>query len=252
MAENISVTILTKNSEKHLRECLHALRSFDEILVLDNGSTDNSLQIAKSFPNVKVIEHEFIGFGPLKRLAAREASNDWIFSIDSDEIMTEELADEIRHIELEKDTVYSVKRDNYYHHEKITCCGWANDRVNRLFNRQKTGFDEKLVHESVMTDNGIQIKKLLGTLNHYTFDDASHLIEKMDHYSSLWANDNRGKKKSSPFKAFLRGMFTFFKSYILQKGFLSGGSGLVISVSHANGAFYKYMKLYEANSRNNL
>lgn len=247
MAENITVTILTKNSAKHLEECLQALKRFDEVVILDNGSTDNTMEIARTFQNVKVYENAFTGFGPLKILATEKASNDWVLSIDSDEIVIKELADEIRTLNLETGTVYSIKRDNYYNKKKITCCGWSNDWVNRLFNRRETGFNTNLVHESVVLNSSIQVKKLHNTLKHYTFDDTSHLIKKMDHYSTLWANDHKGKKKSSPMNAFFRGVFTFFKSYILQKGILCGSNGLVISVSNATGTFYKYFKLYEAN-----
>ena len=252
MAENITVTILTKNSTKHLEECLQALQRFDEVVILDNGSTDNTMEIARTFQNVNIYENAFTGFGPLKILATEYSSNDWVLSLDSDEILSKELADEILTLNLEKDTVYSIQRDNYYNRKKITCCGWSNDWVNRLFNRRETGFNTNLVHESVVLNRSIQVKKLHNTLKHYTFDDASHLIKKMDHYSTLWASDRKGKKKSSPMNAFFRGLFTFFKSYILQKGFLAGSNGLVISVSNANGTFYKYMKLYEQNKSRDL
>jgi len=247
MAENITVTILTKNSEKHLKECLEALELFDEIVVLDNGSTDDTIRIARSYPNVRIVEHEFIGFGPLKVLATRNASHDWVLSIDSDEIVTRELVEEIRALHLEKKTVYAMRRDNYYNRSKIIGCGWENDWVNRLFNRQETGFNTKLVHESLELKNDMDVKRLQNPIKHYTFDNASHLIKKMEHYSTLWAEDHKGKKTSSLLKAVSRGIFTFFKSYILQKGLFSGYSGMVISVSNANGAFYKYIKLYEAN-----
>lgn len=250
MAENITVTILTKNSAKHLEKCLLSLKYFDEVVVLDNGSTDNTLELARAFRNVKVYENEFIGFGPLKILATEKASNDWVLSVDSDEIVSKELADEIRSLRLENRTVYSIKRDNYYNRKKINCCGWEHDWVNRLFNRQETGFDKKIVHESLRLNSDLIIRKLHHPLKHLTFDDASHLIKKMEHYSTLWAKDNRGKKRSSALKAVTRGLFVFFKSYILQKGLLYGYRGLVISVSNANGAFYKYIKLYEANRNN--
>jgi len=250
VAENITVTILTKNSAKHLEECLQALQRFDEVVILDNGSTDNTMEIARTFQNVKVYEHVFTGFGPLKILATEKASNDWVLSIDSDEIVSRELAEEIELLNLREKTVYSIRRDNYYSRKKISCCGWEHDRVNRLFNRQETGFDEKLVHESLRLNSNLIIRKLHHPLKHLTFDNASHLLKKMEHYSTLWAKGNKGKKHSSALKAFTRGLFVFLKSYILQKGFLCGYQGLVISVSNANGAFYKYIKLYEANRSN--
>ena len=86
MGNKISVTILTKNSSKYIKECLHSLQQFDEIIIMDNGSTDNTMDIASSFPNVKIYENEFIGFGPLKNLAVSKTNNDWILSVDSDEV----------------------------------------------------------------------------------------------------------------------------------------------------------------------
>jgi glycosyltransferase involved in cell wall biosynthesis len=246
VANNISVTVLTKNSEAYLAECLDALKPFSEVVVLDNGSTDRTLAIARSFSNVRVYEHPFIGFGPMKNLAVDKASNDWILSVDSDEIVSPELADEIAGIDLDCYCIYSFDRDNYYHGRLISGCGWGNDRVSRLFNKNNTRFDDKLIHEGVEIKYGMKKTHLEGRLKHYAYENASQLIHKMQHYSSLWASEHLGRKKSSPFKAILNGVIVFFKSYILQKGWLYGYEGLLISVSNANGSFYKYIKLYEA------
>jgi glycosyltransferase involved in cell wall biosynthesis len=242
--QKISVTILTKDSSRYLEEVLEALESFDEIIILDNGSSDDTIEIAKKFANVKVYEHEFIGFGPLKNLAIDYASNDWILSIDSDEIVSQTLVKEILSQKLEPNIVYSIPRDNYYNHKHMRCCGWEGDRVNRLFNKKMTSFNNNLVHESLILDK-MSIKELNSTLVHYSFNSASQLIDKMQKYSTLYAKDYNGKKSSSPLKAFIRASFAFFKYYFLKKGFLNGYEGLVISVSNANGVFYKYIKLYE-------
>lgn len=247
MVEKISVTILTKNSSLYLRECLDRLKTFDEVIVLDNGSTDDTMVTAQEYSNVKVHEHEFIGFGPLKNLAISYCSNDWVFSVDSDEIISLELVSEIQSLELDKNSIYCMSRDNYYDGRLIRACGWENDFVNRLFNKTITHFNDKQVHESLILNETIEKVKLSNKMKHYTFNSAIELVDKMQKYSTLWANENKNIKKSSPSKAFFRAMFSFIKNYFFQKGFLYGYEGLVISISNANGVFYKYMKLYELN-----
>lgn len=246
MANKISVTILTKNSSKYIKECLEALQKFDEIIILDNGSTDNTIQISSTFSNAKVYENEFIGFGPLKNLAISYTSNDWVLSVDSDEIFSPELVDEILNKKLESNKVYSILRDNYYNGKLVKCCGWGNDYVNRLFNKQTTKFNDKEVHESLRLEN-LGVEKLENTFKHYSFNNASELLDKMDRYSTLYAKEHKGKKSSSPSKAFFRALFAFIKNYFFQRGFLCGYEGLAISISNANGVFYKYLKLYEEN-----
>ncbi len=244
MVEKISVTILTKNSQKYLKESLNALKPFDEVIILDNGSTDSTLEIASSFDNVKIVEHEFIGFGPMKNLAAEFAKNDWIFSVDSDEIVSKELIDSIKMLNPKNiGHLYSVSRLNHYRKKAIKCCGWYPDVVTRLYNKNSARFSDAMVHESLQPQDGVKTIHLKGLIRHYPFDSVESLIAKMQSYSTLYATQN--KKTSSPSKAFFRALFAFFKNYFLQRGFMCGYEGLLISVSNANGVFYKYMKLYE-------
>ena len=244
MVERISVTILTKNSERYLARCLDALAEFDEILIVDNGSSDATLEIAARYHNVRVVEHEFTGFGPLKNFAVKEAKNDWIFSVDSDEVATPKLIDSIKELSFKDiENIYTVERLNHYRQKPVKCCGWYPDEVMRLFNRRFTSFSDAMVHESLIVPNGAKIVKLEGELLHYPFDSVESLIAKMQSYSTLYAKGS--DKPSSPAKAFFRATFAFFRNYILQRGFLCGYEGLLISVSNANGVFYKYMKLYE-------
>ena len=249
MAEKITVTILTKDSEATLRECLEALRGFDEVVVLDSGSGDRTLEIARSFPNVVVHEHPFLGFGPMKNLAVDKASNDWILSVDSDEVVSSFLAEEIQSMQLDEHCVYAVGRDNHYHGRLINGCGWDNDRVERLFNRKRVRFNDRMIHEGLEINEATRLVRLRGRLKHYAYDNASQLIAKLQHYSTLWADERKGKKSASALQAFLYAAFSFFKYYILKRGWLYGYEGLLISVSNANGVFYKYIKLYEANRR---
>jgi len=148
--------------------------------------------------------------------------------------------------------VYVVERDNYYHRRLIRGCGWDNDRVERLFNRKSTRYDDKLVHEGLIMNGNLKTEQLSGRLNHYPYDNASQLLHKMQHYSTLWAEEYHGQKTASPLKAMLYGMLTFLKSYVLKHGWRYGYEGLLISASNANGVFYKYIKLYEADREHHL
>jgi glycosyltransferase involved in cell wall biosynthesis len=252
VANNISVTILTNNSGAYLSECLSALQAFSEVVILDNGSTDDTVAIASGFRNVTLHEHPFTGFGPMKNIAVDKASNDWILSVDSDEIVTPELAHEILGLKLDGNMVYVIERDNHYHRRLIRGCGWDNDRVERLFNRKSTKYDDKLVHEGLIMSGNLNTELLSGRLNHYPYDNASQLLQKMQHYSTLWAEEYHGRKKVSPLKAMLYGILTFVKSYLLKNGWRFGYEGLLISVSNANGVFYKYIKLYEVDREHRL
>jgi len=239
--------MITKNASRHLEESLSALARFDEVILLDNGSTDHTLALAQTFDNVKVFESPFIGFGPLKNLAASYARNDWILSVDSDEVFSEALVDEILTLTLDPSHVYAIVRDNYYRTKHIACCGWENDKVDRLFYSPEVRFNDNQVHESLVFPEGVTRIMLQHRFKHYTYGSSEELIAKMQHYSSLWASDFRGKRSASPSKAILRSLFAFVKFYFFKKGFLNGYEGLLISVSNANNVFYKYMKLYEAN-----
>lgn len=242
----ISVTLLTRNSRLYLRECLESLAEFDEVVVLDNGSTDDTMEIAATFPNVAIHRHPFNGFGPLRNLAAKLARNDWIFRLDSDEVATPGLVEEIRSLALDPRTVYDIPRENYYNRKLVTCCGWYPDSVLRLYNRSATSFDDKLVHENIVIGEGMSRARLKGFIRHYAYRNASELVRKMHQYAELWASENAGRKRGSPTKAISRAVGSFLKHYFLQRGFLHGYVGLLISGTNAAGVFFKYMMLYEA------
>jgi len=244
----ISVTILTKNSSKYLEEVLASAKDFDEVLIYDNGSKDNTMEITQKFPNVRIVEGSFEGFGPTHNKASAAAKYDWILSIDSDEPITPQMAQEIAQMPLDESCVYSFPRDNYFNGKFIQWCGWYPDRVIRLYNRTKTKFTNAQVHESVI-DTHMKRIEMKGALKHYSYASIADFLTKMQSYSTLFAAQNQGKKSSSPIKAVLHGMFAFWKSYVLKRGFLGGYEGFVISAYNGHTAFYKYLKLYEANRK---
>lgn len=245
---NISVTILTKNSQKYLQEVLASLQDFDEVLLFDNGSTDRTFEIASAFPNITIVKGTFEGFGPTHNKASALAKWDWILSIDSDEVVTPEMAADIASTGLDPGSVYNFPRHNYFNGTFIKWCGWYPDRQFRLYNKTRTRFTDAQVHEAIMTEGMNQIG-IKGPLRHYSYDTHSDFLAKMQSYSDLFARQYRGKKSSSPWKALGHGIGAFLRAYIIKRGFLGGYEGFVISVYNGNTAFYKYLKLYEANQR---
>lgn len=244
MLSKISVTILTKNAGHCLKATLDALKDFSDVVILDNGSSDNTLVIAESYPNVRVFKSAFIGFGPLHNLAASYGLHDWIFSIDSDEILSPELRQEIEALHMDEKKVYSVPRKNFYRGHHVKGCGWSPDRVVRLFQRHNYQFSQDQVHEKVIAPPDAFVL-LKNPLLHTPYRSVSDFLRKMQLYSDLFAEQNY--KSSSPLKALLHGFMAFFKSYIFKKGFLDGYAGLLISAYNGHTAFYKYLKLYEKN-----
>ncbi|EAK0442789.1 glycosyltransferase [Campylobacter lari] len=246
--KQISVIMIVKNAQKTLKACLESLQEFGEIVLIENDSNDDTLKIAyefsKNYKNIKIYQHKFIGFGPLKNLAISYASNDWIFNIDADELAKKEFLQELRQIEANKEDIIALPRENLYNGEWIKACGWWPDHVMRVFNKTHTSFNGNLVHESLILHEDSKKIKLQNGLRHFAFDDIDGLLDKLQKYSKLWALQNL-HKESSIYKALLRGTWTFFRNYILKKGIFYGYKGFIISTCNGLGAFFKYMKLYE-------
>ena len=242
---NISIVVLAKNSSRNIKQCLKVLEDFDNIVVYDNGSTDGTQAICTSFDNVELVEGDFLGFGNTKNKAASFAKNPWILSLDSDEVLSQALINTLKKMDLDKDTVYAIKRRNFYKTQEIKYC-WKNDTVLRLYHKEHTQFNNKLVHENIMTQD-MKTSLLHGYIRHYSYQSVSDFIVKTDQYSTLFAEQNRGKKRVSPFTAVTHSFFAFFKISILKRGFMDGYAGLLISHAQSSEKFYKYMKLYEKN-----
>lgn len=246
MPTPISVTILTKNSAKYLHRVLEALTDFDEVLLLDNGSEDETLQLAVRFQNVRIEKSPFIGFGPLHNKASSLAKHDWILSIDSDEILSSQLNREIQSLKLNEDCVYSFERHTFYRGKLVKCCGWYPDRILRLYNRRKTRFSDDEVHEKILCDH-LRVVKLQHPLQHFSYDSISDFLKKMQSYSDLYAKQWTGKKSSSPLKALFHSCSAFIVNYFFKNGLFCGYRGFLISSYQAHVTFYKYLKLYELN-----
>lgn len=245
--QHISCVIIAKNAAATLKNTLDALSCFTDIVIYDNGSTDHTAYIARSYPNVNLVQGEFIGFGPTKNKAATYATNNWILSLDADEVVSNEFIQNLQQTALADRCIYTILRDNYYQRTKIRHC-WGKDIIPRIYNKTQTVFTDKKVHESIISE-GLNTLAIHGVIRHYPYATISDFIIKLDHYSSLYARDNIAKKSSHPLKAICNAHFAFFKTYVLKKGFLDGYPGLVIAFSHMATTFYKHMKLYEINKQ---
>jgi glycosyltransferase involved in cell wall biosynthesis len=243
---HVSAVMIVKNGARTIRKTLESLIAFEDVIVYDNGSTDETQAIAREYTNVRLIEGAFDGFGTTKNRAASFAKYEWVLIIDSDEVVDDELLRALQTKTLDPHTIYIVNFLAYYKEIQIRYSGWNNQKIRRLYNKRVTRFNDNAVHENII-DEGMKKEPIEGNMKHYSYMSISDFIIKVDRYSTLFATDNVGKKSSSPVKAFFNGLYSFFRTYIVKRGFLDGYVGLIIAFSHMATNFYKYIKLYEMN-----
>ncbi|EPH08984.1 hypothetical protein HMPREF9309_00965 [Campylobacter ureolyticus ACS-301-V-Sch3b] len=232
----LSIVILTFNSEKYLKEVLESSKFADEVLVIDSGSSDKTKEICQNY-NVKFIYQKWLGFGKQKKFGVNSAKNEWIFVLDSDEVITKELENEIKQtLENPKFVAYKVSRLNFFFGKAIRKMGLYPDYSTRLFNKKFANFNEKEVHESVeFKDKNSKFGKLKNYFKHYAYENIEEFILKQNKYSTLGAKKNY-------FKAFFNPKWTFFKLFVLKGGFLEGYKGYIISKLYSQYTFWKYVK----------
>jgi glycosyltransferase involved in cell wall biosynthesis len=247
----ITATIITLNEEKNIGDCLASLDFVDEIVVVDSGSTDRTEAICVANPLVRFIRQSWLGYGPQKNFALSQACYEWILSIDADEIVPPDLADEIcASIKADDGCAgFYVKRKNMYKKQWIRHGGWWPDTILRLFRKDKGLFSNRRVHESVEVD-GIT-KHLQAALEHYSYNGPEDFILKMHSYAMAGAYQMKDEGRAGgAVRAVIRAFAAFVKGYILKRGFLDGRAGLLIAVSGALGVFYKLIKLSELSDGN--
>ncbi|MFN8255264.1 MAG: glycosyltransferase [Bacteroidales bacterium] len=245
----ITPVIIVKDASKTIAQTLESLKWFEEVIVYDTGSLDNTLEIVRNYKNVKLFQGAFYGFGESKNIAAKLARYDWILSIDADEVVGPVLLNSIKNMVPELDFVYRFKRTNFYRNNRINFSGWGKEYVTRIYNRKNVSYNHRLVHEKLEI-NSYETRTIEGELMHFSYHSVSDFVRKRDLYSELFALENAGKRKSSLSLALLKGTFAFLNTFLIKASFLDGYRGVLIAVSNANVTFYKYLKLYEANLQN--
>lgn len=238
----LSVIIITKNEAHNIERCLQSVQWADEIIVYDSGSTDNTLAIAKRYTD-KVFQAEWSGYGIQKQRALSQAHGDWVLNLDADESVTSTLQADILKV-MTDDTADAWRipiRMNFYN--KVMRYSSSPKRHIRLFKRQGASYSTDIVHEKVILPKTTRIKQMDEPIMHHSFIDLSHALYKMNRYSSYTAKI-RLKRHARPsfLGIFLAAYWMFFRTYILQRGFLDGKEGFLLAFYHAEGAFYRGMK----------
>lgn len=245
MRNMISATVITRNEADNIENCLRTLDWVDEIIVVDQFSTDETAQIAKGF-GAQVFEERWKGFAQQKNSAIEKASGRWILSIDADERLTPQLRQEIVEVVSLETNIngYYIARRNYFCGRWIRHGGWYPDYNLRLFRKGFGEFQERTVHEKVMVEGAVGYLK--NALEHYTYSSVSEYIVRMEKYSRLAAMQIHQENRWSRWHNLsLRPIFTFLNMYLLRMGFLDGSKGFFLAVSYAYYTFLKYYRFYE-------
>jgi len=225
----ISAVIITRDAAARIAEVLGALKMCDERLVLDSGSTDDTVALARA-AGARVEHQPFLGYGPQKRRAVELAAHDWILSLDADEVLDAEAQAACGRLDL-SDTAacWAIRRRTFVGRREIRHGAWRNERVLRLFNRTTAGFTATPVHEEVESPRAP--RQLAGSILHSSFDDCRDVLSRSLRYAPLKADILRAKgERVSGWRLPVRGLAAFVKSYVLRSGWRDGGIGFVVAL----------------------
>jgi glycosyltransferase involved in cell wall biosynthesis len=239
----LSVIVITRNERANIADCLLSLAFADEIIVLDNASTDGTADIARSLGAKVSVTKDWPGFGPQKNRVLDLAGGEWVLSIDADERVTPELREEILTTisGTSPQNVFSFPRLSSYCGQYMMHSGWNPDFVVRLFRRGTVRFSDDLVHEKLLTLG--PVVRLKALLLHLSFPDFESVLDKVNRYSTAGAQIMvKSGKSASLWGAIGHGAWAFFRTYILRRGFLDGHLGLALAISNAEGTYYRYAK----------
>lgn len=244
----ISAVIIAFNEEEKIAEAVKSVLWADEVLVVDSESSDKTREIAEQ-NGAKVIIQKWLGFSKQKQFAVDSAENDWIFSLDADEKVSEELKKEIENLKnfAAAPDGYKIPRLSIYMNRPIRHSGWYPDWQLRFFNRKKGKWKDVLIHESVEMDETAKVSKLKNDILHYSVENALHHHRMIgERYAPLAAEQMFAKgKRTSPLKIAVSAWSAFTRSYVLKAGFLDGFAGFCIAYFAAHHAFLKHLLLYE-------
>jgi len=252
----ISATIITFNEQSNIKAACESVAWADEVVVVDSNSTDQTRELAEAC-GARVITNAWPGFGAQKQFAVEQAKHEWIFSLDADERVSDELRNSIQSLRSanESDLAdgYEIARRTYYQQRWIRGGGWYPDRQLRLFKKSKGRWKERHIHESVMMNPGARVRKLAGDLLHYTSQDAAHHHRMIgERYAPLAAlqmfEDGR---RTSVLGVASAGPAAFIRSLILKGGLRDGFAGFTIASFAAHHAFLKHLMLWERQRNTN-
>lgn len=240
----VSVTVITRDEAANIEACLGSVAWADDVLVVDCGSTDRTVEIAKA-KGARVIVKDWPGYGAQKNFAATQAAHEWILSVDADERVTPELASEIRARLAGEVAVagFRVPRMTFHLGRWIRTTDWYPDYQLRLYDRRRARWKERHVHESVIADG--PVGQLVSDLQHYAYRDITHHHQTMDRYTTLAAEDMYAAGRRAGWTDLvLHPPAAFLRNYVLRRGFSDGVPGFIVSVMNAHYVFLKFAKLW--------
>jgi glycosyltransferase involved in cell wall biosynthesis len=240
----VSVTIITRDEESDIGAALRSAAWADEIVVVDSGSTDRTVEIARA-AGARVVVREWPGYIAQKNFAAAQAVHDWIFSLDADERITTGLATEIRRVlERPAHTAYRIPRLTWHLGRWIRGTDWYPDYQTRLYDRRAAQWTGGYVHESVTA--GGPVGQLHGELQHFAYRDIADHLETINRYTSYAARQmHEDGRRGSTWKMLLHPPAAFLRNYLLKGGFRLGTAGLIVSALNAYYVFLKFAKLWQ-------
>jgi glycosyltransferase involved in cell wall biosynthesis len=240
----LSVIVITKNEEAAIGRCLESVQWADEIIVVDSGSTDRTLAIARQFGALVHVTSDWLGPGPQRNRAIAHVTRDWVLALDADEWVSTELRDEVRAVinGPARHDAYRIPRLSSFCGRYMRHGGWWPDYVGRLFRRGSATYSDGLVHDRLLYEGSVGTLKQ--HLMHEAFCNLEEVLEKMNAYSTPGALMLHQKhRRASLAVALAHSLWTFFRSYILRAGFLDGRYGFMLAIANTEGTYYKYLKL---------
>lgn len=248
----LSAVLIVRNESAQLGACLESVKWADEIVVLDGGSDDDTVAIARRYTDKVFIERDWQGYGIQRQRAQQRASGDWILMIDADERVTPELRVEIERAVAADDRtiVYAVPRLSFCFGRFIRHGGWYPDYVTRLYPRGRARYGDELVHEKIHPDPGVRVVRLRGDLLHYTYRNLEHYLLKSAGFAAAWATmRQRQGRRAGLVQGMLHGIACFVRMYLLRAGFLDGKAGILLALLSAHSTFAKYADLWVRQQR---
>jgi len=250
---SLSVIIIAKNEAANISRCLESVKWADEIIVLDSGSIDETIALAKQY-TPHVFSTDWQGYGVQKQRALAKATCDWVLNLDADEYVSDDLKQSLL------DAMQSNTADAYKIPIQLNFYGQtlkyasSPSRHIRLFKREGAVYSDDIVHEKVLVPPSFRVQQLTFPILHHSFQDLTHALEKLNRYSSYSAKIRLHDKKHAHIGNAIFGfMWMFFRCYVLQRGFLDGKMGFLLSFYAAEGSFYRAMKqIYPDVSMDNL
>ncbi|TAF68753.1 MAG: glycosyltransferase family 2 protein [Flavobacterium sp.] len=243
--QTLSVLIITLNEERYIKSLLENIDFADEIIVIDSYSTDKTVEIIKSFTNVKLIQNQFINYTSQRNFALDQAKNDWILFIDADEVITSNLKVEILATINNEDaaSAYLIYRTFMFKNKKLNFSGWQTDKIFRLFKKSDCRYNEnRIVHEKLIV-NG-EIGTLKHKIIHFSYTSYKDYKLKMNNYGILKAQEKiKKQQKQTRLLLFLHPIYTFLYQYIIRLGFLDGTRGVIICYLNAHSIFIRYKEI---------